>query len=391
MRVLSITNTYPPGDVSGVGTMVQELSRALGAAGHEPVVWTRRASPDDPFVASLGGGKLAFPLAAGWRMLVGGAAARFDAVHVHESDGVLAALALRLLRLVGAGRGKARLVATLQVSYREERRAVRPVHDRGETVSRPTAAERRFARLRAPLLALAGRLTARLADVVVAPSTRTALELARDYGARDVAVIPNGVPRATPRSTPAPVAPEILYAGRLRTRKAVVVLVRAFAEIAPSRPGARLVLAGDGEQRPALEAEIRRLGLADRVELTGAVPRDEIARRLASATLFCLPSIYEGLPLAILEAMSLGVPVVATRVSGNPDAIVDGESGWLVGAEDSAALASAMLHALADPAEAARRAAAARDRFAERFAIEVVAERYLELLERSTAGGRARG
>lgn len=380
MRVLSITNTYPPGDVSGVGTLVQELSRALAATGHEPVVWTRRATrAEEPYVAPIGGPKLLFPLAAGWRMLTGGAAARFDAVHVHESDGVVALLALALLRLAGSARGGARRIATLQVSYREERRTTRPVRDRGEIVSWPSAAERRFARWRAPLLELAGRLTARLADVVVAPSRQTAVELERDYGARDVVVIPNGVPAASEPDQPA-AAPTILYAGRLRARKAVIVLVRAFAETVAAVPRARLVLAGDGDERAAVEAEIRRLGIGAHVELLGAVSRAVVAERLRGATLFCLPSIYEGLPLALLEAMAAGVPVVTTAVSGHPDAVVDGETGWLVPPEDSAALASALIHALSDPAERRRRAAAASARFAARFEIGVVARRYLELL-----------
>ena len=382
MRVLSLTNTYPPDDVSGVGTLVAELSRALAAAGHEPVVWARRGSAADTFVVGLGGGKLAFPLRAGWRLLAGGE--RFDAVHVHESDGVVAALALRLLRLLRRPAGRTRLVATLQVSYCEERRTTRPVRDRGEVVSVPGAAERRFALVRAPLLALAGRWTARLADVVVAPSRQTARELERDYGARGVVVIPNGV-RAVVRRTGTPAEPTILFAGRLRARKATVVLLRAFAAVVERMPDARLVLAGDGEDLPTVEREISRLGLGGRVERLGRVSREEVAARLQRATVYCLPSIYEGLPLALLEAMAAGVPVVATAVSGNPDAVVDGATGWLVPPEDSAALASALVHALADPAEARRRAAAASARFAERFEIGVVARRYLELLAAATA------
>jgi glycosyltransferase involved in cell wall biosynthesis len=381
MRVLEITNTYPPGDVSGVGTLVAELASALAAAGHEPVVWTRRSTgASEPFVVPIGGPKLLFPLAAGWRMLTGGAAARFDAVHAHESDGVVALVALALLRTAGSARGRARRIATLQVSYREERRTTRPVRDRGEIVARPSAAEQRFKWLRAPLLALAGRLTARLADVVVAPSRQTAAELARDYGARETIVIPNGVATVAGAGGAGPAAPTVLYAGRLRARKAPIVLIRAFARVVERLPAARLVIAGDGDERAGVEREIARLGLGENVELLGAVSRAEVARRLGEVTLFCLPSIYEGLPLAILEAMAAGVPVVTTAVSGHPDAIVDGESGWLVPAEDSAALASALIHALTDPAEARRRAAAARARFAERFEIGVVARRYVELL-----------
>lgn len=384
MRVLEISATHPANDLSGVGTLVAELAAALAAAGHEAVVWTREGSRPVPGVVGLGRGKLAFPLRAGWRMLRSGE--RFDAVHVHESDGVVAILALRLLRLLGRAPGRARVVATLQVSYREERRTTRPVRDRGEIVSRPGAEERRFALLRAPILALAGRITARLADVVVAPSRRTAREVERDYGARKVVVLPNGVRAVAPRSAPPPV-PTILYAGRLRARKAVVVLVRAFAEVAGRVPQARLVVAGDGEDRESVAAAIDALGLGDRVDLLGRVSRDEVERRLRDATVFCQPSIYEGLPLAILEAMAVGVPVVATSVSGHPDAVVDGVTGWLVPPEDSAALASALVHALRDPAEVARRTAAASERFRREFEIGLVARRYAGLLE-ATAEGR---
>ena len=252
-------------------------------------------------------------------------------------------------------------------------------------MSRPGPRERRFAYLRAPILALAGRITARLADVVVAPSRRTAREIGRDYGARGVVVLPNGVRAVEPRPAP-PAVPTVLYAGRLRARKAVVALIRAFAEVVERIPEARLVLAGDGEDREAVEAAIDALGLRERVELLGRVPREEVERRLRAATVFCQPSIYEGLPLAILEAMAVGVPVVATDVSGHPDAIVDGVTGWLVPPENSPALASALIHALRDPDEAARRTAAASQRFRERFEIGIVARSYADLLERAAAG-----
>jgi starch synthase len=86
-----------------------------------------------------------------------------------------------------------------------------------------------------------------------------------------------------------------------------------------------------------------------------------------------VPSIYEGMPLVVLEAMEAGVPVVASRVSGIPEVVADGATGWLVPPEDPAALAGALREALADPAEAARRGAAGRRRLAERFRPEAAA------------------
>jgi glycosyltransferase involved in cell wall biosynthesis len=383
-RFLLVSNTYPPADVSGVGTLVFELAARLARQGHVVKVLTRRAPREDLLAELVGGPKLLFPLLAALRFLQ----LRdppWDLVHVHESDGVLVAVALRLLRALGAHSGSARLVATLQVSYVRERRAVRRVRADGEVVSRPTASEWVFALLRAPLLALLGRLTARLADAVVAPSEATAAELRADYGVREVTVIPNGValppsPTAAPRHLSG--GPLIAFAGRLRTRKAAAVLLAAMPSVLARVPGARLLVLGGGEQEAAVAAMVRRLGLAAAMELPGVLPRSEVVRRLAGADLFCLPSTYEGLPLAILEAMSLGLPVVATAVSGNPEAVEHGVSGLLVPPESASALADALVELLLDPERRVRMGAAARRRVEERFAIDGVVDRHLGLLER---------
>jgi len=382
MRVAIVSNTYPPHDISGVGTLVLELARQLVAGGHQAVVLSRRAPAGDPFAVATGGPKLLFPLAVGrlyLRALRGGP---FDGVHVHESDGVLVALLVRLARLLGRPSGRARLVATLQVSYVRERRSVRAVRSGSQVVSRPTADERVFAWLRAPVLSLLGRLTARLADRVVAPSRATAAELREDYGVGGVAVIPNGIaPPPAPRDSrqAAAGAPVILFAGRLRTRKAVAVLLEAFARLRSEQPTATLVIAGDGEQRVALEAHARRLEVSGTVRFAGSQPRDAMAEWYAGADVFCLPSLYEGFPLAILEAMAAGLPVVATAVAGIPEAVEAGVTGLLVPPEDSDALARALAELAADPERARRMGEAGRRRVETDFAIPRVAAAYLEL------------
>jgi glycosyltransferase involved in cell wall biosynthesis len=386
VKVLLVSNTYPPADLSGVGTLACELAERLAKNGHAVRVLTRRPLPGDLHAEAVSGPKLLFPLLAALRFLRSPRTA-WDLVQVHESDGALVALLLRLLRLLGMAAGRARLVATLQVSYVEERRAVRPVRADGVVVSRPTGAERRFALLRAPLLALLGRLTARLADAVVAPSRATAAELSRDYGVDAVEVIPNGVsplPAAPPHRPELP--PVVLYAGRLRSRKAVAVLLAAMPRVLAAEPRCRLVLVGDGEQGARVAAAVRERGLSAHVEMTGTLSRAMTLQRLASADVFCLPSTYEGMPLAILEAMAAGLPVVATAVSGNPEAVEDGVTGLLVPPESATALADALLALLADPERRRRMGEAGRRRVAERFSIERVAAQYLELLERLATG-----
>ena len=397
MRVLLVTNTYPPLDVSGVGTLAFELAERMARAGHTVRVLTRRPAREDVHAVAVGGPKLLFPLLAALRFLA--MPSGWDLVHVHESDGALVAAALHLLRALGRPAGAARLVATLQVSYVEERRAVRPVRADGQVVSRPTLGELVFAWVRAPLLALLGRLTARLADTVVAPSRATAEELRRDYGAADVVVIPNGVslpPQPSGRfgaagHAGAPVhsgVPIIAFAGRLRTRKAAAVLVAAMPRVLERVPACRLMILGGGEQERAVGAMVRRLGIGHALELPGGLPRVDVVRRLAGADLFCLPSTYEGMPLAILEAMSLGLPVVATAVSGNPEAVEHGVTGLLVPPESAAALAEALLALLLDPELRRSMGEAGRRRVEERFSIERVVDRHLALLaDRATPPG----
>ena len=387
MRVLLVSNTYPPGDVSGVGTLVQELAHRLGTSGHWVQVLTRRPPPGELFAQRVGGPKVLFPLLAALRFAAS-PRTPWDLVHVHESDGALLAVALRLLRALGLPAGRARLLATLQVSYVAERRAVRPVRADGEVVSRPTGAEWRFALLRAPLLAALGRLTTRLADAVVAPSQATAEELRRDYGAARIEVIPNGVALGTAPTRHRPeLPPVILYAGRLRSRKAVAVLVAALPRVLAAVPACRLVIVGGGEQSARVAAAVHARGLTSHVELAGVLPRAAAVARLAEADVFCLPSTYEGLPLAILEAMAAGLPVVATAVAGNPEAVEDGVSGLLVPAESAEALAEALISLLRDPARRQRMGEAGRRRVAERFAIEKVVERHLELLRELSSIG----
>lgn len=393
MRVAIVSNTYPPHDISGVGTLVAELAAQLRAAGHQVVVLTRRAAPGDAAVRTTGGSKLLFPLAVARLFLRAAREAPFEVVHVHESDGIAVALLVRLARLLRRPSGRAVLVATLQVSYTRERRAVRAVRADGRVVSRPTPGERLFAWGRAPLLAGLGRLTARLADRVVAPSHATGIEIEEDYGARNVTVIPNGIaplPSGGATAERPDGRPVILYAGRLRTRKAVAVLVEALARLRRDHPEATLVVIGDGEQRPALERQVRDHGLGRAVRFAGAQPRSAMAAWYAAADVYCLPSLYEGFPLAVLEAMAAGLPVVASAVAGVPEAVEDGVTGRLVPPEDVTALARALAEVAADPSAAQRMGEAGRRRVEEEFAIPKIAAAYVEQWSASVRGGRVR-
>jgi glycosyltransferase involved in cell wall biosynthesis len=122
---------------------------------------------------------------------------------------------------------------------------------------------------------------------------------------------------------------------------------------------------GDGEAR--LRAEAGRHALGTRARFLGI--RHDVPDLLGASDLFVLPSLWEGLGLVFLEAMAVGLPVVASNVSAIPEVVEDGVSGWLVDPGDAPALARALSSALADPAERRRRGEAGRQRLLERFAL----------------------
>jgi glycosyltransferase involved in cell wall biosynthesis len=370
MRVLLIANTLPPRDVSGVGEQVLQLAAGLREKGDVVEVLGRGPG-------GAAGPKVFFPLAvvpAVWRALRG---FRPHVVQVHESDGALAALLVAVVAPLLAPRPL--LVALLQVSYVEELRAVRPLVAGGRVLGRPGGVELRFRWLKAPFQIALGRLTAFLADLVLAPSAATAGEIRRDYGVSEAGVLPNvtgglDVEPALQDGETAEAGGFLLFVGRLRIRKGVEVLLEALREVRTRHPGARLLIAGDGEHRAALERKVAELGLGPAAVFLGRCGASRVRGLLRGAAALVVPSTYEGMPLVVLEAMEAGVPVVASRVSGIPEVVEDGVTGWLVPPEDPGALAAALARVLADPDEARRRGGAGRRRVDERFRPAVAAE-----------------
>ncbi|QEF99043.1 GalNAc-alpha-(1-_4)-GalNAc-alpha-(1-_3)-diNAcBac-PP-undecaprenol alpha-1,4-N-acetyl-D-galactosaminyltransferase [Stieleria maiorica] len=160
--------------------------------------------------------------------------------------------------------------------------------------------------------------------------TETSADYLRPF-AKSVVVIPSAVNRPQRTSDRDQACAEKLIAGvgRLEAEKGFDRLLEAFARATGDDSDWRLVIYGDGTMRDALIAQAKRLGIADRFELPGWVrPLDE---PLSRATMFCLPSRYEGFPSALLEAMSLGVPSLSVDCESGPRVIIDhGRNGWLV-------------------------------------------------------------
>jgi glycosyltransferase involved in cell wall biosynthesis len=159
-------------------------------------------------------------------------------------------------------------------------------------------------------------------------------------------------------------------------------LLAALADL----PAARLVVAGDGDDRGRLEARARSLGLEDRAAFTGFVSEATLAALYSRCAAFVMPSRGEGFGLVYLEAMRAGKPVVAARGSAAEEIVVDGVTGLLVDPEDRAALAGAVAALLDDPEKAERMGMAGRERYRDEFGWERFYSRMEGLLERLCAG-----
>lgn len=195
-----------------------------------------------------------------------------------------------------------------------------------------------------PLLAFAPRVAA---VALLTRSTADWLRAELGAAAPELVVMPNPLPIAPqPRSDLT--SRTIVAAGRIVPEKQFIHLVRAFEEIAPDLPGWRLRILGDGPLRPELVAHAAKVGLADRIELPGAVA--DMAPEWARAAICALSSKTEGFPLVAQEAMSAGVPVVTYDCPSGPRELVEhGVSGLLVGAGAKAGLAAALHQLAGDP------------------------------------------
>ncbi len=156
--------------------------------------------------------------------------------------------------------------------------------------------------------------------------------------------------------------------GRLEPQKRFDLLMQAFAQLRATRPDLRLVISGEGSSRPALEALLKQLGLENVCRLTGH--RTDVAALHSAFDLFVQSSDYEGTPNAVLEAMALGTPTVATDAGGTAELIEDGVHGLIIPPGDVSVLVRAIERAIDDPAASQARAAAARTRVENELSFE---------------------
>jgi glycosyltransferase involved in cell wall biosynthesis len=219
------------------------------------------------------------------------------------------------------------------------------------------------------------RLATRLVDRVVCVSADAMrLAAARGVAGEKLRTVANGIDVSRFGYTgPRADGPAVMI-GRLSPEKDAQNLIRAVALVVAEEPNFRLHVAGDGDCVSLLIALRRELGLSDHVRFLGEV--SDVAEVLASASMFVLPSLTEGISLTLLEAMARGLPVVATRVGGTPEVVEDGTSGLLVAPQSPNELAAALLRVYRQPHRARLMGLAAHHRVAELFDVRRMVAAY---------------
>ncbi len=234
-------------------------------------------------------------------------------------------------------------------------------------------------------------------EVVVAPSLQVEDRQVEQGLRRPHRVIPTGVdvasfrggdPRGPHRELS--LGPEdrvLLYMGRVAREKSLDFLLEAVARAHREDARLRLVLIGDGPERPALQARARELGLAGHAVFLGYRPRAELKHYLAASTAFVFASQTETQGLVLLEAQAAGVPVLAVRASGSAEAVVPERSGILVEPGDLEAFVAAALRLAGDEVLRRRLVAGAREQ-ADRFSVSAMGERMVEVYQQALEGAR---
>lgn len=234
-----------------------------------------------------------------------------------------------------------------------------------------------YHKLIAPLL----RLVWRNASAITANSSGLR-ELALAFDSRyTIHVIPNGVDLEFYKTeTRNDKAAHLLSVGRVVHQKGFDLAMHALSGLKDLEW--EWHVAGDGPQMSFLTSLASDLGIADRVHFLGWQSRTQLSEQYRWANLFLFPSRHEGMPNAVLEAMASGLPVIASRIAGNEELVMDGVTGLLVPAESIAALRGALQNMISDAPLRARMGQASRERVERYFSWENVARQYVHLLEK---------
>jgi len=315
--------------------------------------------------------------------------AGIEVIYLHRRKTGLLLSALRVRRLLKSGRFR------LLHSFLYHANIVGRIAAIGTGV--PAISSIRVMEVDRPLRVAIDRWTHRwaAAETCVSEGVRR-WSIERGLPADKLVVVPNGIDCSKPIPPAGTIRPELglsddakiaLFVGRLHRQKGPDLLLEAAERLCPQLPKLHFVLAGDGPLGKALALGTERSGISPRFHLLGR--RDDVPRLMADADVFVLPSRWEGMPNAVLEAMAAGRPVVAADIGGCGELVVNGTTGKLVAPGNVAQLAEAIAAIVTDTALGERMGTAGRRRVCSEFTIERMVRLNEELYERVLGGAAA--
>jgi glycosyltransferase involved in cell wall biosynthesis len=302
---------------------------------------------------------------------------------------VAAPLTTGAIDLVHAHNGRTALLAALAVKFAGRGRAVATQH-----FLEPNRLSRRGIKALVSCVVhrWVNRQTSRF--IAISEAARTAMLTRGDGTDEMISVVPNGMPLPDAAKLTGPwliraelgIAPDaalIVSVARLEHEKSVETLIAAMRNVAAAEPSAVCVIAGDGSQKAALLAQIAESGLECAVRLVGF--RTDALALMNAADVFVLPSPNEPFGLVLIEAMSVGKPVIATRSGGPLEIVVDGETGLLVAPSAAEEMGRAILSLVRDADLRRRMGAAGHARFLEKFTVERMTRATIGAYEKALA------
>jgi glycosyltransferase involved in cell wall biosynthesis len=369
MKILIVVDGKLPSP-GGAEAQAVLLASSFKARGHVVHILAPRFDRSEALEETIQGvplTRIAYPrvrlfgaliLVARFAWLVGVKYRSWDAIHIH--------MAKNLAAVAGLMRGISRWTLTVKISGAWE-------FEHG--ILDPSYAG-------SPIVRIFNALIQR-ADAIqsISAFTRKML-LCAGYRDEQIKMIPNAVDLARFKEDSrgdSSASPTVMFVGRLVPVKALDVLLEAWARIDPAHD-ARLVFVGDGPVRASLESQAERLGVSSNVHFVGTV--SDVRELLNAADIYVQCSYQEGLPNSVLEAMACGLPIVATRVSGNEDLVADEENGLLVPPGNAAELSAALERLLRDPALRRRMGVRSREKIVKQYELGQV----LQQLEKVYAG-----
>jgi glycosyltransferase involved in cell wall biosynthesis len=350
MNVLMITGIFPP-DIGGPATYVPALSSELVNRGHKVKVVTLSDTLNhDDRSYSFSVHRIRRSLFKPLRFLI----TVIRIFREGRTAQVLYVNGLHLEALVANFFLRKRLVQKIVGDWAWERAMNKGwVEDSFEEFQ-----ERKY-RLKVEFLKILRTVCARRADTVIVPSRFLARAVV-NWGVSEskTIVIHNAVelPSKSHSAIPLPTQVNVVTVGRLVPWKQVDHLIEALTDCKETG----LIIVGDGPERNRLEKLVRARQLADRVYFAGQRSKEETFALMAACDLFVLNSTYEGFPHVVLEAMSVGLPVIATAVGGTPELVRDGENGLLVAPNANGALSKTLMKLVTSSEDRQRLAAGAR-------------------------------